>query len=119
VYEMKKKIPKSRNPFALQAILRSGSGPHEKSGKEKNRHDRRKMKQSGIEFTTVVKRTMMKTLGQMKHAANASSEKSGKVVKQYVTDMQNECLDDDEIREGLSELIEWANAFRNSIGVIL
>jgi hypothetical protein len=43
---MKPKIGKNRNPFALQALLRNGAGIHEKQGKEKTRHDRRKSKQN-------------------------------------------------------------------------
>lgn len=45
---MKTKMPKNRNPFALHARLRNGAGVHEKTGKAKTRHERRKAKQKGF-----------------------------------------------------------------------
>ena len=45
---MKTEKIKNRNPFALMARMRNGGGVHEKVGKAKTRHNRRKAKQKGF-----------------------------------------------------------------------
>lgn len=60
----------------------------------------------------------MKNLNEMKLAARNSGQSEAKLVLELVADLEEDDADDDLMRESLNELVLWATAFRDSIGVV-